>query len=87
MTKSELAEQMAATVGLSKKEALAAIDEVLNRIKAEVEQGNAVSFKDFGTFCPKTTTARTGRNPRTGESLEIPAKKTVKFKPFKGFMG
>jgi integration host factor subunit beta len=52
------------------------LDEIIN----ELAKGNRIELRKFGIFSPVCTKARTGRNPRTGEKIEIPAKKSAKFK-------
>lgn len=82
MTKQELIEQIAAKTGTSKAEALrhvAAMEEV---VREELAKGGEVALAN-GKFTLKETPERTGRNPKTGESMLIPAKRKVVFKPAK----
>ena len=58
----------------------------LQEIREELKKGEKVSLKDLGTLSPKETKARKGRNPRTGEEIEIPARKTVVFKASPNFI-
>ena len=53
----------------------------LAKLRENIVAGNSVTIKTFGTFSSKVRAARTGRNPITGESLEIPDRMTIKFKP------
>ena len=83
MTKADLASKVAES-GMTKKDAAAAVDAVIVAIKDALAEGEKVSLIGFGTFSVKERKARTGRNPRTGEKLEIPAKKIPVFSPGKG---
>lgn len=84
MNKTELInalhERMKDMSPITKGEAELAVGATLDIITDELAAGNKVSLIGFGTFEPTTHTARTGRNPRTGEAIEIPASKGVKFK-------
>lgn len=71
-------------VNVSEKVVASIIDEVLSTIADQLIRGNEVQFKSFGTFKLYDTKTRMGRNPATGESVEIAGKRTVKFKPGKG---
>lgn len=64
----------------TKKEACSAVDTVLESIKKALKKGEAVSLVGFGTFKVNTRKARTGRNPKTGETIQIPAKKVPVFR-------
>lgn len=85
MNKQELIEAVAAEVGMSKTAIEETINTVLNTISQEVAAGNAVQLIGFGNFASGERSARTGRNPQTGEAIEIAAAKTVKFSPGKAF--
>lgn len=74
---------VAANNGLSKKAAEAAVRDVFDFIKDEVASGREIAITDFGAFKPVTRAARTGRNPATGETIQIAAKTVVSFKPAK----
>ena len=80
MNKTELIDAVAAKAGLSKADAKKAIDAVLGSIAEAVKGGDKVTLVGFGTFSVTERSARTGRNPQTGATIEIPAKKSVKFK-------
>ena len=67
-------------VSLSKAEAAAAVDGVLDAIQDALANGDKVALTGFGTFSVKSRPARTGRNPRTGESIEIAVSKSPAFK-------
>lgn len=81
MNKAELIEVVADAVdGLSKADATRAVDAVLNGINEALQKGDQITLVGFGTFKVKHRAARTGRNPRTGESMEISASNSVGFK-------
>lgn len=80
MNKSELVEQVAKETGLAKTKAQSAVESVINSIKATLQKGNEVRLVGFGTFSVAQRAATTGRNPRTGEKINIPASKQPKFK-------
>lgn len=80
MNKTELISAIAAEAGLSKADAAKALNAATAAIAGALKAGDKVSLVGFGTFAPAERPARTGKNPRTGEVLEIPAKKVVKFK-------
>ncbi|MDR2764692.1 MAG: HU family DNA-binding protein [Tannerella sp.] len=80
MNKTEFVSAVAARAGLSKKDANKAFDAFIQTITGEIERGEKVVFIGFGTFSIGERKARTGRNPQTGESIQIPASKVVKFK-------
>ena len=80
MTKAELIAKTAEKAGLAKKDATAALNALFETIKESLKQGEEVKITDFGSFKVVQRAAREGRNPATGEVIEIPAKKVVKFK-------
>ena len=84
MTKTELAASVSTTTGLSKKDALSALDATLEAIKNALSSGDTVSILGFGTFSVKERPEREGRNPMTGEPMTIKASKSVSFKAGKG---
>ena len=79
MSKQEFVDKVASETGLSKKDAGAAVDAVLSTIESELKGGGEVTFTGFGKFHVAQRGAREGRNPRTGESMTIPAHKAVKI--------
>ena len=84
MTKAELVDKIFMKANLqSKAQAEKALETVLEGIKDALANGESVAFTGFGTFKVSTRTARKGRNPRTGEELDIPESKVVKFTPGK----
>ncbi|HEX68410.1 MAG TPA: HU family DNA-binding protein [bacterium] len=83
MNKAELIEKVAEVVS-TKKEAAAAVDAVFNAITEALGKGEDVRLVGFGTFSVRTRAARKGRNPRTGATINIPAKKVPVFRAGKG---
>lgn len=65
---------------LSKTDASSAVDAVINGITSTLKRGDSVTLVGFGTFSVSERAARTGRNPRTGDVITIPASKSPKFK-------
>ena len=80
MNKQELVAQVADKADIPKTKAADAVDAVVEAIKASLKQGNDVRLVGFGTFSVAQRAATTGRNPRTGEPIKIPASKQPKFK-------
>ncbi len=80
MNKGDLIDQMAADAGISKVQATEALNSALTSIRKALKKGDKVTLVGFGTFSITKRAARTGRNPQTGESIKIKAKKIVKFK-------
>jgi nucleoid DNA-binding protein len=83
MTKMELIDEVA-KVTCSKKEATLAVSETLAAIQKALKKGEAVTLTGFGTFSVTKRKARTGRNPQTGASIKIAARKVPVFKAGKG---
>lgn len=83
VNKTELVDAVAEKADLSKASAARAVDAVLESISGSLSQGDQVALIGFGTFLVRDRAARTGRNPRTGESIEIAAAKIPAFKPGK----
>ncbi|HEB92113.1 MAG TPA: HU family DNA-binding protein [Gammaproteobacteria bacterium] len=80
MNKSELIDAVAESADISKAAASRAVDGMVSAITSTLQNGDQVSLIGFGTFLVKDRAARTGRNPRTGEAIEIPAAKNPVFK-------
>lgn len=80
MNKNELVDAIANLAELPKSAATKALDAVINSITTALQQEGNVSLVGFGTFVVKERAARTGRNPRTGEAIQIKAAKTPVFK-------
>ena len=83
MNKSELINAVAEKAALSKKDSEAAVSAVLDVISAALAEGDEVRLVGFGTFEVKKREARIGRNPKTKETIKIPASKVPAFKPGK----
>jgi len=82
MNKAKLVEIIAAKTD-TKKAAMEIVDTIWDSIKASLKKEEDVAISGFGTFKVKETKARAGRNPATGETIQIPAKKKVAFKASK----
>jgi DNA-binding protein HU-beta len=80
MTKADLIESVAAKLDLPKGQAERAVNLIFEDIVKALRNGDKVNISGFGTFAVSERKARTGRNPKTGESIEIPASKSAKFK-------
>ncbi|QYD69086.1 HU family DNA-binding protein [Paraburkholderia edwinii] len=85
MNKQELIDAVAGQTGASKAQTGETLDTLLEVIKKAVSKGDAVQLIGFGSFGSGKRAARTGRNPKTGETIKIPAAKTVKFTAGKAF--
>jgi DNA-binding protein HU-beta len=83
MTKTDLIEGLSNRLGLVKIDAERVVDGVLDAITEALKHGDRVNLSGFGTFAVSAREARTGRNPKTGESIEISASRSAKFKPGK----
>lgn len=81
MNKRELAENVAEDTGLQMSQSEAAVGAVLDAIASTLAAGDGVTLAGFGTFEVRERAARTGRNPQTGEALEIAATVAPAFKP------
>ena len=84
MNKVTLVANIAEKSGLSKKQAELALGAFIDSVTEALKEGDKVQLMGFGTFEVKERAARTGRNPSTGETIEIPASKTPTFKAGKG---
>ena len=82
MNKAQLVEVIAAKTA-TKKEAQQIVDTILDSIKGSLRKREDVALSGFGTFRVKQTKARQGRNPKTGETIQIPATKKVGFRASK----
>lgn len=83
MRKPELAAAIATQAGLTKDKASEVLNAITDEITKAVARGEAVNLLGFGSFVVKKRSARSGKNPRTGEPIEIPAGSTVGFRPGK----
>lgn len=84
MNKSELVDAIASEAGLTKDQATKALNAFIASVQSALERGDDVALVGFGTFSVKERAARTGRNPKTGEALQIAASKVPSFKAGKG---
>jgi len=84
VNKNELIGVVADSTGLSRSDASKAVDGVFDAISAALKKGDEVRLVGFGTFSVSKRAASEGRNPRTGEKIQIPASKQPKFKAGKG---
>ena len=80
MNKNDLASAMAEDAGITKSSAIKALDSMTNAIKSALRAGDKVSIPGFGTFQAKHRSTRKGRNPATGEPIQIPASNSPSFK-------
>ena len=83
MNKVELIDAVAKESGLSKKDAGKAVDAIVSTVSNELKENGKVQLVGFGTFEVGKRAARKGKNPQTGEEIEIPASVVPKFKPGK----
>ena len=84
MYKTELIEKVAVSTDMNKAAAGRAVEAMFDHIVGALRSGDTVSIAGFGTFSVSARAARSGRNPRTGETIAIPASKSPKFKSGKG---
>jgi DNA-binding protein HU-beta len=80
MTKAELVSAMADGAGISKAAAASALESYIGAVAKELKKSGKLGLVGFGTFSVIKRKAREGRNPQTGKTIKIPAKKVVKFK-------
>lgn len=80
MNKGDLINAVADAAGITKGQATAAVNGVFSSIESTLKRGDKASFVGFGTFATSHRSAREGRNPSTGEKIQIKAKTLVKFK-------
>lgn len=80
MNKAELIDAVSSKTGLQKADATRAVDAVFDTVTEALKAGDSVALLGFGTFVVKDRAARTGRNPRTNETIQIPASKVPGFK-------
>jgi DNA-binding protein HU-beta len=85
LNKSELIDSIAQSTGESKKAVSKVLDGFIRQIQDQVKSGDRVSLPGFGTFSRRERSARTARNPRTGEEIKVEAASVPAFKPGAGF--
>jgi integration host factor subunit beta len=83
MTKAELVDEVARVVQLTKKQAETIVNVVFDSIVESLRSGQKIELRGFGSFRLRSRKSRTGRNPKTGEKVEVPSKKIPYFKPGK----
>ena len=81
LTKADIVENLNNEIGLNKREAKELVDMLFNDIKNLLSEGHEVKLSGFGNFQLRDKSSRPGRNPRTGEDVEISARRVVTFKP------
>ena len=86
MKKKELIVLIAGDTGLTQKDAAAVVDSLVNNIEAAVANGECVYLSVFGTFSPRPRAPRKARNPRSGETVSVPARTVPQFRPGKEFL-
>jgi DNA-binding protein HU-beta len=84
VNKNDLVAAVADSTGLSKADSARAVDGVFDAVTDALKKGDEVRLVGFGTFAVASRAASTGRNPRTGQTIQIPASKQPKFKAGKG---
>jgi integration host factor beta subunit len=83
MKKSDLVDAIAGKTGVPKAQAQAIVEDVFELIAEGLSKGEKIDLRGFGTFSVREQAARTGRNPQTGEAIQIPARRAPGFKPGK----
>src|SRR5882757_3654764 len=83
MTKAELVDEVARVVQLTKKQAETIVNIIFDSIVDSLRTGQKIELRGFGSFRLRSRKSRTGRNPKTGEKVEVPSKKIPYFKPGK----
>lgn len=83
MNKADIINKVHETVGGTRADAERAVETMIDAITSSLKSGNEVSIAGLGIFSAKMRNARTGRNPRTGETIEIPAMRVPKFRAAK----
>lgn len=81
MTKADIVEALYQKVGFSKKEAADLVEMVFDTIKSTLSQGQKIKISGFGNFVVREKRSRIGRNPQTGQSIEISARRVLTFRP------
>ena len=81
MTKADIVEVVHNRTGFSKKESSEAVESILDILKEVLEEGEKIKLSGFGNFVIRNKEVRKGRNPKTGEEMEISARSVLTFKP------
>lgn len=85
LNKGDLIDSLANSTGESKRTVTTVIEAYINEVQKQVKKGEKVTVPGFGTFERRNRSARTARNPRTGEEIKVKASKVPAFKPGAGF--
>lgn len=80
MNKAALVASVSGSTGMTKKAVNDALDAILDAVASSLAKGDNVTLTGFGTFTVQSRAARTGRNPKTGAAVSVPAKKVARFK-------
>jgi integration host factor subunit beta len=83
VTKAELIEELSTAAGITRKHSEVIVEAVFSSIVTALQQGEKIELRGFGTFKLRKRESRTGRNPKTGAGVVVPAKKVPSFKPGK----
>jgi integration host factor subunit beta len=83
MTKADLVEQVAREAEMTKKDAEQLVEIIFDSITESLNNGEKIELRGFGSFRVRERNSRKGRNPKTGEAVDIPAKRVAYFKPGK----
>lgn len=81
MTKADIVEAIYEKIGFSKKESAEIVEMVFDTMKGTLEKGEKIKISGFGNFVVRSKKPRIGRNPQTGEEIEISARKVLTFRP------
>lgn len=81
MTKAEIIEMIYSKIGFSKKESAEIVEMVFDTIKDTLQKGERIKISGFGNFVVRQKRSRVGRNPQTGEAIEIMARRVLTFRP------
>lgn len=81
MNKADLIQHVATDAGVTRAQAVKAVKSLVKNIRDTIQQGDKISLSGLGTFKVKARKARPGRNPKTGETIAIPAGRKISFKP------
>jgi len=81
VNKADIVERVSSSAGVGKQQAEGVIDAFFATVKSAVREGDKVAWPNVGSFSSSDRKERTGRNPRTGEVVQIPAAKAIKFTP------
>lgn len=83
MTKADLIEDVSAAIGMSRKDSEVVVETIFDSIVKSLRSGGKIEIRGFGSFRARQRKPRTGRNPKTGARVDVPAKKIPYFKPSK----